>query len=106
MDDQLRIRGNKMTTTTDRLLDWIGPFEGLYSLSESSQEELLQFLENQNINMENPQDVQTVSDFVASLQRSQAAAILGHKGGSSTSEAKQAAVRENGKRGGRPRRQE
>jgi hypothetical protein len=32
-----------------------------------------------------------------------AAALLGRKGGSATSEAKAAAVRENGKRGGRPR---
>lgn len=32
-----------------------------------------------------------------------AAALLGRKGGSATSEAKTAAVRENGKRGGRPR---
>lgn len=35
---------------------------------------------------------------------STAAAILGAKGGSSTSKAKRAAARENGKRGGRPRR--
>lgn len=33
---------------------------------------------------------------------SQAAALLGRKGGKSTSDAKQAASRENGKRGGRP----
>lgn len=33
----------------------------------------------------------------------EAAAILGRKGGKSTSEAKAAAARENGKRGGRPR---
>lgn len=34
---------------------------------------------------------------------SQAAAALGRKGGKSTSEAKQVAARENGKRGGRPK---
>lgn len=33
------------------------------------------------------------------------AAIIGKKGGTSTSEAKRAAVRENGKKGGRPRKQ-
>lgn len=39
------------------------------------------------------------------LAVSQAAAALGRKGGSATSEAKAAASRENGKRGGRPRKQ-
>lgn len=33
---------------------------------------------------------------------SKAAAEMGHRGGQSTSEAKQAAARENGKKGGRP----
>ena len=37
--------------------------------------------------------------------KNQAAAELGRKGGQSTSEAKRAAVRENGKKGGRPRKQ-
>lgn len=33
----------------------------------------------------------------------EAAAVMGRKGGKSTSEAKQKAVRDNGKKGGRPR---
>ena len=37
---------------------------------------------------------------------SQAAAALGRKGGSSKSPAKQAAVRENGKKGGRPKKED
>ena len=39
----------------------------------------------------------------AMTDTSTAAATLGRKGGQSTSEAKRAAVRENGKKGGRPR---
>jgi len=39
----------------------------------------------------------------AEIELDQAAAALGRKGGSSKSAAKQAAVRENGKKGGRPK---
>lgn len=37
------------------------------------------------------------------ISPSQIAAIIGRRGGQATSEAKSAAARENGKRGGRPR---
>lgn len=43
--------------------------------------------------------------LVLTLLDSLDAAALGRKGGQSTSEAKRAAVRENGKKGGRPRKQ-
>jgi hypothetical protein len=42
-------------------------------------------------------------DGFAAEETSKAAAALGRKGGSSKSAAKQAAVRENGKKGGRPK---
>jgi len=45
-----------------------------------------------------------VENTKRALTASAAASIMGRKGGASTSTAKRAAVRENGKRGGRPRR--
>lgn len=48
----------------------------------------------------------SLHDMMADIEASTAAATLGRKGGTSTSEAKSAASRENGKRGGRPRKQE
>lgn len=45
------------------------------------------------------------SEVKAALHRSEAAAALGAVGGTATSDAKAAAARENGKRGGRPKKQ-
>ena len=44
-----------------------------------------------------------VSAYIVSMNASKAAAVLGRLGGLSRSKAKQRAARENGRKGGRPR---
>jgi hypothetical protein len=49
------------------------------------------------------EDAKNIAAFLQSTEKSLSATILGRKGGQSTSETKKAAVRANGKKGGRPR---
>ena len=51
----------------------------------------------------NPKPLRFILSSVAENEMSQAAAILGRKGGKARTKAKIKAVRENGKKGGRPR---
>lgn len=53
--------------TNAKITDWVGTFDDLGKLDESQQEALLSFLEDHQIDMENPLDVIEVSEFIAEL---------------------------------------
>lgn len=58
---------HKVGDTKERIQEWIGSFDGLSGMSEETAEKILSFLEENNIDIEKPEDVQKTSDFVATL---------------------------------------
>ncbi len=58
---------NTISHTKQEIEDWIGNFDGLREMSEEKAEKLLNYLQENEINIENPGDIEKAMDFVNNL---------------------------------------
>ena len=93
-----------MTTYSDVLGNYISASETMQMFQDSGSDNLADWIEQQSIELWGAEHDPALDwdALAAGLQRSAAAATLGR----STSDAKAAAARTNGRKGGRPRKQQ
>lgn len=61
------MNATRISNTKQEIMDWIGGHNEIIELSDEKAEKLLSWLKDNNINIENSEDMDKASDYVATL---------------------------------------